>query len=811
MTRLLARLILVLALGLTPLIAAAQQAAAPSFAQWERDAARAEEAVAAARASNAALEQLRLTIADWRTEFATAQTANEDRITTLKNQLTALGPAPAEGEAPEPEEILVRRKQLEFQLKRLQAPALTSVEAWNRADGIIRQIDGLIRERQADALMRLSPAPINPARWPATLTAVLDLGGDLWREVSGALSNPLRRSELLSNLPAILLMLAIAGALVWRGRFWVERLGARIESRTGQRWSGLLAVLLSLGQVILPVAGMMLLVSALTYTGLAGLKGGPILDSLPRAAFVFFAARWLGLQLFAPSTSAVPGFAGLGDRHAEGRFHVSTLGLLYAAEMLRTTTIGVMYVPGLDAIESNTAFPLIGLAGLVLFRIGQLLRRNARQVVQRSEGLAPLSQRLTGPLGTLVIGVGLLGPALGAVGYITAAMALIWPMLLTLGLVGLLIFLQGLIAAVWDVALTPWRDPRLPSEGSDWADRDQEPEADEATPARGEGLVPVLSGIVLTLAALPLLALIWGARRSDLAEIWERFLAGVTIGSTRISPSNFLTFAIVLVIGYTITRWVKSALATSILPKTRLDRGGQNAVVSGVGYLGIFASALAAITMAGIDLSSLAIVAGALSVGIGFGLQNIVSNFVSGIILLIERPISIGDMIEVDKQTGVVKAISVRSTRVETFDRTELILPNSNLISGVVTNLTRGNLSSRLIIKVGVDYASDTRHVERVLREIAEAQPMVMVSPPPNVFLVGLGADALQFEIRCIVADVNHKMSVASKINHEIMRRFREEGINIPFPQHDILLKNPEALREALGLAAAVPPPAGSS
>jgi small-conductance mechanosensitive channel len=192
-------------------------------------------------------------------------------------------------------------------------------------------------------------------------------------------------------------------------------------------------------------------------------------------------------------------------------------------------------------------------------------------------------------------------------------------------------------------------------------------------------------------------------------------------------------------------------------------------------------AALAAISYAGFDITSLAIVAGALSVGIGFGLQSIVNNFVSGLILLVERPIKVGDWISIKEGEGYVRRIAVRSTEIETFGRASLIVPNSELITQTVVNLTHRNLLGRLKVRVRVSYQADPEHALKVLQQVAEANTSILRHPPPVVVLDNLGEQALEYSVRVYLADINRSLQAQTELRTAILKALRAEGIDIPY------------------------------
>ncbi|MGI3185073.1 DUF3772 domain-containing protein [Nioella aestuarii] len=775
MARRLFVLALVFLTAFASLAAAQDTPVGPDYDLWTQTADRAEGVIDAERASDPAFETLRAQLVEFREQFRVASGTNSARIATLRAQIEALGPVPEDGSA-EPDALAAQRADLGTRLAEAEAPGRRAEAELRRAQGLIGEIDRLLASRQAGALLTLEPSPINPANWPAAVSAVFAYLNALATENLRLWSSPIYQAEFSENIPLVLLYLLAGIVLILRGWHWVGRIMRRpVELEESSPTARLSVFFLSMAQHGLPALGVIALAQAIEESSFVGLRGSVILAAIPQIAITVAVAIWIGRQVFPARESAARPLNLPDFRLARGRRTAGWLGLLMGVSQLMDA---IAESEGFQPAERLVIFfPVVILTGLLLARLGRFLILHA-QAQSRVEDPASLRTRIFGLIGRAVVLLGFAGPVLAGVGYFTAGSSFLFPAVLSLSLLALLGVLQRLVANVYG-ALTGRQ------EGLD------------------EALTPTLIGFLLTLASVPLFALIWGMRQAQLLDLWEQLILGFDLGGIHISPRSFLSFAIVFVIGYTATRLIQSTLRNSVLPKTKLDAGGRNAVVTGTGYVGIFLAALIAITVAGIDLSSIAIVAGALSVGIGFGLQAIVSNFVSGIILLVERPIKEGDWIQIGSTAGYVREISVRSTRIETFDRSDVIVPNADLISGVVTNMTHHNATGRVIVPVGVAYGTDTRQVETILREVAEAHPMVLMTPPPNIVFQGFGADSLNFEIRAILRDVNWMLSVKSDMNHEIAKRFADAKIEIPFAQRDIWIRNPDALKTTTALTGA--------
>lgn len=295
----------------------------------------------------------------------------------------------------------------------------------------------------------------------------------------------------------------------------------------------------------------------------------------------------------------------------------------------------------------------------------------------------------------------------------------------------------------------------------------------------------------LSLLINPLLALfllycvlnLWGVPGDFILHAVKKLLLGFDVGGVRISLIAIVSGIVVFFGSLALVKVVKTRLTANVFSKLDIDDGIKHSLSSGVSFVGFILSSLLAIIVMGGDLTSLAVIAGALSVGIGFGLQNITNNFVSGIIILFERPIKIGDWVIINGEEGQIKQINIRSTELETFQKTSVIIPNATLLSSSLTNLTHGNNWTRQAVKVGVAYGSDVQKVTEILLECARNSKKVLKVPAPYVIFKDFGANSLEFELRCYSNNIWSGWSIPSDLRYEINRRFMEEGIEIPFQQ----------------------------
>lgn len=268
--------------------------------------------------------------------------------------------------------------------------------------------------------------------------------------------------------------------------------------------------------------------------------------------------------------------------------------------------------------------------------------------------------------------------------------------------------------------------------------------------------------------------------------------AQLDIGGIVVTPGSILTIVFVCYATILCSRATRAFLMQEVLPHYDAEKGVQLSITRLVHYAILTIGFLLLLRMLGFGLNQITILGGALGVGIGFGLQAIVNNFVSGLILLFERPIKVGDMIELGEDLGEVKELGLRATTVQTFDNAEIVIPNSELITGSVTNWTLAEKRARVRVPVGVAYGTDIEKVLGILLSCADDHPMVLSTPKPRALFLAFGASSLDFELRVWIHDVNDRLEVLSGLNQEIEYEFSEADIEIPFPQTDLHLRTVE-------------------
>jgi small-conductance mechanosensitive channel len=676
----------------------------------------------------------------------------EPRAQEAGDRLKELGPAPAKDAPAESPEIASQRKELTEQFNdvdgELKQARVLTVRTGQLGDRVAQKRHALY----ANELFARSPSVLDPTFWTDVYRALpIELRSieallDAWSEHH-------TRPRWAAAALIIIIVIAVAFALT---RWWLPRLiGEPSNTRSAKAWAALWVF--AWFAIRMPLAGFAALL-ALTTFGLLTVRleqiAQGIVAGMAAAAFGHGVARGL-LAPEHPQRRLVQE-----DDETASCFYnhlvwsSRALGLLIVLQVVHKT----LFAPLIITVATNALFAAVTAAFLLhlVIRLGR---------IKKNRGDALIAAAWAHPLGllmALLIVVALVAGYAGVAAFISLRVIVAAAVFGALFL--LLVITQTLFTSINEQ--TAKGQMLAESLG-----------INARTLGLSGALLSALIRVLLIVSAFLLIIGPWEVSTADLFDTVRNIPFGFKIGEIRVSFQAILAAIVVLVLLLVVVRLMQRWLERELLPRTALEPSLQLSIVTIFGYVGAITAIAFALTGLGFDLQKIALIAGALSVGIGFGLQSIVSNFVSGLILLTERPIRVGDSIVVKGEEGWVRRVRVRATEIETFDRASVIIPNSEFITGVVKNWTRANRLGRIVIKVGVGYETDPDRVRDILTDIANAHPQVVQTPPPAAFLVAFGETALEFELRCVVAEVEKGLSVRSDLHYAIIQKFREAGI----------------------------------
>lgn len=693
----------------------------------------------------------------------------ERRLEDVDTRLKQIGDPPEEGQPAEEAGIAAERARLGERRTNLDGALKQARLLMLRADNISERITERRRALFTRELLGRTSSAVDPKFWTEAFRAVpVALRGVMlltegWINYARAAETPWTIAAALLTLIAF----SICAILFLR---WFERHTLR-PRRLETRFSKSLYALLTLLRITLTMP--IVVGAAVLIIDAFGLMPDRIQEvGLGLAAAIGIASfgRGVAVALFAPGEPERR-LININDDIAQ----LVSRDMIWAARVLGavgflTLLFRSVVAPVALTVATSALFALAIAVILChfLFRIG-------RTETPEDEISGAGWLRTAGWL--LVIGI----VATLATGFIGLAAFLAGRFLIALGVLGalyvLLVFIDALFADVLSAS-----SPRAKAISNFFG---LKPRSIELL---GTLLSATLRILLILAVLLPLLGP-WGIFAADFSSAVREATFGFRIGEVTISFANIFTAFAILLIGVLATRAVQRWLAVQFLPRTTLDPSLQNSVATIFGYIGVIAAIAIALAELGVDFQKITLVAGALSIGIGFGLQSVVSNFVSGLILLAERPIRVGDIINVKGEEGRVLRIHVRATEIETGDRANVIIPNSELITQVVKNRTHTDTFARVAVPVGVAYGSDVGKVRDILFEIAKKHPHVMDTPAPTVFLTGFGESAINFELGWVVRNIGDGAGIKSDICFAILERFHEAGIDMPYPQRVIRIE----------------------
>ena len=722
------------------------------------------------------------------------------QLAEVKSQIEKLGPPPSGGQPPKSPTVAAERARLNTLAAALDGAVKTSELAWVRAKQLIDRITTMRYQLFTRNLFERKASPMLPGLWrdvdsrmPSVISRVGYYGGD-WMNWARRKS-----SEVTMVLAGAAALFAV---LFWAVRGFIARRRAAFQGIPNfferVREIGWMAP----ARMLAPFAAAIALYAGFDAIEMIFSPWGEFGTTLLKGLLIFSAAAVVLSCLLAPRQPhwrLIP----LADSSARRVLWLAIAFVgVYVVDTLLVEFGRAIYVPLTVTVAQSFLTSLVFAALLALLlltpfvpQVGPLRPVNH---LSREEGaIAPAVSRLAPrwikiPLWMVAIAIA----ASSMIGYVALGRFIAHQLVLT----GLIL----VVAGVGYLAIRAMTRARADGQTELGAALQSRFHLDTARQGQLARLVEVAATFALGLVALPALMLQWGFSSADIRDWSKSLLFGFEIGSFKISLVRILIGIALFIALLFVTRLVQRWLRERVMTQGRMDSGIANSIENLIGYAGTAVAAIVAVSYAGFDVTNLAIVAGALSVGIGFGLQSIVSNFVSGLILLIERPIKVGDWIVVGGDQGYVRRIAVRATEIETFDRASLIVPNSELIGGRVLNWTHRNLLGRQHIKIttGRDWAPET--ILKIMRDCANANPLVLKTPEPSASLDSFSDGALEYSLRVTVADVNRGGSVQNELRLAILNAFKAQGIFAPSLPQPVTVPEVEVIEvAAMGQAAA--------
>ncbi|VAW01121.1 Potassium efflux system KefA protein / Small-conductance mechanosensitive channel [hydrothermal vent metagenome] len=739
-------------------------------------------------------------------ELRTERTASLERIRKLtanrdatREALTQAQPVQVEGEPPVKADPVAARK-----LKPLQAE-LTAIDGLlvranlnaSNAEQLAKQISTRRKSLYLTTVFRRSTTPLSERsrKQIVLLGKQIVTGVQNW---SGEQAQALSTGKLVARgavlLFSILGLLVLASPLYgWFERRFLFPVFAKIESKgeAGRSKFTIASVRAAVRAALfaVPALGVYFLLRA----------SGVIADGESNLIFHILLtlcgvvlADGIALGILSPMHPKYR-IALLSNRRARNYrlFGMSALWVFAFDHLTELTYSQTKLVVSLAEIQAQSAIVTLIAATLVLFAGIQAPLKGAKPKKRKKQSTR---FRLAEP-GLLLsivrlsaIVLALFGIVSSLLGYVELGRTLVWTLIL------IVLILAGYILArhiVLGVTKSLWK----------WLWFNPAEDDDEETESGGIILtiwVRLLADITLVVTSLWIFFTLADFRISDL-DIWaSRLTEGIPLGAVTIRPMDIAWAGVSFFVVLLIFRGLHSYLRHGMEGEQEIDAGANASVLAIVGYIGFIAAVFVGFGALGLPLDNIALIAGALSVGIGFGLQSVVNNFVSGLILLFERPINTGDWVITGAGDGLVSNIGLRSTEITTFDNATILVPNSDLISAPLTNWTHREKSGRVRLQLGVAYGSDPEQVREILLKCADEHKLVLKRPAPFVYWQGFGASSLDFELRAFVRNIKETITIETDLRFAVFAAIKAANIEIPFPQHEVRIlasETPKAIK----------------